>query len=429
VLIQELKKIFEVKEIRLNAPKIDDDIKVLLVIHPRDLPEETEYAIDQYVLRGGKLIAFVDPYAYFDQQPDLQNPFGGNQAGQSTFYNLFKAWGIDVDMGKVIADLTFASGAGPRLLPTLLALTTQALNLDDVVTSQVGTLLIPFGGAFKGKPAEGLTQTVLARTSKNSMPVDLIIATLSGEPSTRGFQPSGEEMPLAIRLTGKFHTAFPEGKPRPFMPPRADPKKGQDEKKKAEDKTEPQLRQSKDENSVVLVADVDLLSDGAAVEIQDVFGQRVVVPRNGNLALALGLVEQLSGDSALISLRSRASFSRPLTVLREMEAQAQQQYLGKIKELEDSLNQTQENLQKLQKSKAGVTSSILTAEQQAELDNFRKKAAEARLALKQLRKNLRVETDTLEFWTKVVNIGLVPLLVALAGLALALARRRRLNPA
>jgi vacuolar-type H+-ATPase subunit I/STV1 len=108
-----------------------------------------------------------------------------------------------------------------------------------------------------------------------------------------------------------------------------------------------------------------------------------------------------------------------------MEAQAQQQYLGKIKELEDSLNQTQENLQKLQRSKAGVTSSILTAEQQAELDNFRKKAAEARLALKQLRKNLRVETDALEFWTKVVNIGLVPLLVAMAGLLLALGRRRR----
>ena len=425
VLILELKKIFDVKEIRLDAPNIDDDVKVLLVIHPRNLPEETEYAIDQYVLRGGKLIAFVDPYAYFDQQPDLQNPFGGNQAGQSTFYNLFKAWGIDVDMGKVIADLTFASGAGPRLLPTLLSLNAQALNMDDVVTSQVGTLLIPFGGAFKGKPAEGLTQTVLARTSKNAMPVDLIIATLSGEPSTRGFQPSGEEMPLAIRLTGKFHTAFPEGKPQPFMPPRADRKKGQDEKKKAEDKAEPQLKQSKDDNSVVLVADVDLLSDGAAVEIQEVFGQRVAVPRNGNLALALGLVEQLSGDSALISLRSRASFSQPLTVLREMEAQAQQQYLGKIKELEDSLNQTQENLQKLQRSKAGVTSSILTAEQQAELDNFRKKAAEARLALKQLRKNLRVETDALEFWTKVVNIGLVPLLVAMAGLLLALGRRRR----
>lgn len=427
VLIQELKKIFDVKEIKLDAPKIDDDIKVLLVIHPRNLPEETEYAIDQYVLRGGKLIAFVDPYAYFDQQPDFQNPFGGNQAGQSTFYHLFKAWGIDVDMGKVIADLSFASGEGPRLLPTLLTLNTQALNMDDVVTSQVGTLLIPFGGAFKGKPAEGLKQTILAHTSKNSMPVDLIIATLSGEPSTRGYQPSGEEMPLAIRLTGKFHTAFPEGRPKPYAPPRQDKKKGVDDKKKDEAKAEPQLKQSAEDNSVVLVADVDLLSDGAAVEVQDVFGQRVVIPRNGNLALALGLVEQLSGDSALISLRSRAAFTRPLTAIRQMEARAQQQYLGKIKELEDSLNQTQENLQKLQKSKAGVTSTILTPEQQAELDNFRKKAAEARLALKQLRKNLRVETDTLEFWTKVVNIGLVPLMIALAGLALAMARRRSLK--
>ncbi|MBI1965271.1 MAG: GldG family protein [Betaproteobacteria bacterium] len=421
-VIQELKKIFDVREIKLDAQRIPDEIKVLLVIHPRNLPEETEYAIDQFVLRGGKLVAFVDPYAYFDQQPDLQNPFGGNQAGQSTFYNLFKAWGVDVDMGKVIADLTFASGEGPRLLPTLLSLNTQALNPGDVVTSQVGTLLIPFGGAFKNKLADGLEQTVLAHTSKNSMPVDLIIATLSGEPSTRGFQPSGAEMPLAIRLAGKFYSAFPQGKPKPYAPPRADKKK---EESKEEVKAEPQLKQSKEDNTVVLVADADMLADGAAVEVQEVFGQKLVVPRNGNLSFALGLVEQLSGDSALIGLRSRASFTKPLTMVREMEARAQQQYLGKIKELEDSLNQTQENLKKLQSSKAGVTSSILTAEQQAELDNFRRKAAEARVALKQLRKNLRVETDTLQFWTKVVNIGLVPLLVAVAGFLLALARRRR----
>ena len=423
VLVQELKKIFDVREVKLDAPKIDDAIKVLLVIHPRNLSEDTEYAIDQFVLRGGKLVAFVDPYAYFDQQPDLQNPFGGAQAGQSMFYNLFKAWGVDVDMGKVIADLSFASGAGPRLLPTLLSLTTQALNMDDVVTSQIGTLLIPFGGAFKNKLADGLKETVLVHTSKNAMPVDLIIATLSGEPSTRGFQPTNEEMPLAIRLTGKFHTAFPEGRPKPYAPPRADKKKG--DEKKAEEKAEPQLKQTAEENSVVLVADVDLLSDGAAVEIQEVFGQRVAVPRNGNLALALGMVEQLSGDSALINLRSRASFSKPLTVVREMEARAQQQYLGKIKELEDNLNKTQENLQALQRGKSGTASSILTAEQQAELDNFRQRAVETRRDLKELRKNLRVETDALEFWTKVLNIGLVPLLVALAGLALALARRRR----
>jgi ABC-type uncharacterized transport system involved in gliding motility auxiliary subunit len=421
VLASELKRVFDVRKVPLNAPRIDDDIKVLLVIHPRDITDEGEYAIDQFVLRGGKLIAFLDPYAYFDQQRDLQNPFGGSQAAQSTFYNLFKAWGVDIDMGKVIADLTFASGAGPRLLPTLLNLNTQALNMQDVVASSAGTLLIPFGGAFRGKPAEGLAMTPLAHTSKNSMPVDLIIATLSGEPSTRGFQPSGQEMPLAIRLTGRFHTAFPDGRPKPPAPPA---KKGEKAEEKKAD-AEPHLKVSAAENSIVLVADADMLADGAAVDVQDVFGQRVIVPRNGNLAFAQGLVEQFSGDNALISLRSRAAFSRPLVVIQDMEARAQQTYLGKIKELEDSLNKTQENLQALQKTKAGPQSTILTAEQQNELENFRKKAAETRRDLKLLRKNLRVETDTLEFWTKVFNIGLVPLLVALAGLVLALGRRRR----
>jgi ABC-type uncharacterized transport system involved in gliding motility auxiliary subunit len=421
VLASELKRSFEVRKVELDAEKIDDDIKVLLLVHPRNIMETTEYAIDQFVLRGGKLIAFVDPYAYFDQQPDMQNPFGGSQAGQSTLFNLFKAWGVDVGMNKVVADLTFASGAGPRLLPTLLSLNTEALNQEDVVMNQVGTLLVPFGGVFTGKPAEGLTQTVLAHTSKNSMLVDLIIATLSGEPSTRGFEPSGQEQPLAIRLTGKFKTAFPQGKPEPFMP-RGEKKKDEGAKKP---EAAPQLKESAAENSVVLVADVDMITDNAAVEVQDVFGQRLVIPRNGNLAFAQGMVEQFSGDSALITLRSRAAFSRPLTVIRQMEAEAQQSYLGKIKELEDGLNQTQEKLQALQKSRSGA-SNILSPEQQAEIESFRKKSAETRKDLKELRKNLRVETDRLELLTKVVNIAFIPLLVTLLGLLLALAKRRKI---
>jgi len=420
-LASELKRSFDVRKVDLEATKIDDDIKVLLVIHPRNISEATEYAIDQFVLRGGKLIAFVDPYAYFDQQPDVQNPFGGSQAGQSTLYTLFKAWGVDVNLNKVMADLTYASGEGPRLLPTLLSLNNEALNQEDVVSSQVGTLLVPFGGSFSGKPAEGLTETVLAHTSRNAMPVDLIIATLTGEPSTRGFQPTGKEEPLAIRLTGKFKSAFPNGKPEAPRPRDAKP---EDEAKKT---TQPaqHLRESAAENSVVLVGDVDMLSDGAAVEVQEIFGQKLIVPRNGNLAFAQGYVEQFAGDQALISLRSRASFTRPLTVIRQMEAEAQQAYLGKIKQLEDSLNQTQEKLQSLQKGQASAQGTILTAEQQVEIESFRKKAIETRGELKELRKNLRAETETLQFWTKLVNIGLVPLLVALVGLGLAAVKRRR----
>ncbi|HEX2825238.1 MAG TPA: GldG family protein [Burkholderiales bacterium] len=421
VLGSELKRNFDVRKIELDVKKIPDEINVLLVIHPRNITEEAEYAIDQFVLRGGKLIAFVDPYAYFDQQPDLQNPFGGSNAGQSSFYTLFKAWGVEPTMNQVVADLTYGSGAGPRLLPTLLQLPPEALNQDDVVMSQVNTMLVPFSGVFKGKPAEGLKETVLAHTSKNSMGVDLIIATLSGEPATRGFQPSGQEQPLAIRLSGKFKTAFPNGPPAPMVRP--------GEKAPEPPAPNKHLREGAAENQIVLVADVDLLTDGAAVEVQDIFGQKVVVPRNGNLAFAQGLVEQFSGDQNLMSLRSRASFTRPLTVIARMEAEAQQQYLGKIKALEDSLQQAQEKMQELQKGKPGAPSAgaptILTPEQQAEIDNFRKKSAETRIELKEVRKNLRVESEKLMFWTKVVNIALVPLLVALLGLTLAVARRRR----
>jgi ABC-type uncharacterized transport system involved in gliding motility auxiliary subunit len=425
VLASELKRIFDVRKVEMNAARIDDDIKVLLVIHPRDILETTEYALDQFVLRGGKLITFVDTYAYFDQQPDLQNPFGGSAAGQSSLYNLFKAWGVEPSQGKVVADLTFASGEGPRLLPTLLSLNTEALNMDDVVTSQVGTLLIPFGASFTVKPPEGLKQTTLVHTSKNSMLADLIIATLSGEPSTRGFQPSGKEEPLAFRLSGKFRTAFPNGKPAdPYARGKpVDPAQFEADRKA-------HLREATAENTVVIVGDVDMLTDGAAVDIQEIFGQRVAVPRNGNLAFAQGLVEQMAGDSALINLRSRAAFSRPLTVIRQMEARAQEAYLGKIKALEDSLNQTTEKLQALQKGGKSATAAggaILTPEQQAEMENFRKVTVETRRELKELRKNLREDTETLQLWTKVINIALVPLLVVVLGVTLAVIKRRRAN--
>jgi ABC-type uncharacterized transport system involved in gliding motility auxiliary subunit len=429
VLGSELKRTFEVKKVELDVKKIDDDINVLLVIHPKNITEEAEYAIDQFVLRGGKLVAFVDPYSYFDQQPDMQNPFGGNQAGSSTLYNLFKGWGVEVD-SKVIADMTFPSGSGPRLLPTLLMLTNDAFNMDDIVMSQVGTMLVPFGGSFKGKLAEGLKQNVLIHSSKNAMPVDLIIATLSGEPSTRGFAPTGKEEPIAMRLTGKFKSAFPNGEP---TPPQAPAKKGE-ELKPPPPPSGNHMREAKAENSVVLVADVDMLTDGAAVEVQDVFGQKVVVPRNGNLAFAQSLVEQLAGDQNLMNLRSRAAFSKPLTVLRQMEAQAQQSYLGEIKKLEDSRNQITEKLQALQKGRTGGTAggaaaTVLTPEQQAEIEKFRKQATETSKQLKELRKNLRVDTDKLELWTKVVNIGAVPLLVAILGLVLAMRRRNQVRRA
>jgi ABC-type uncharacterized transport system involved in gliding motility auxiliary subunit len=417
VLANELKRDFNIKQVNFTATAIDPDIKVLLVIHPRDLPEATEYALDQFVLRGGKLIAFVDPYAYFDQQPSPMPGVGGGGTS-STLPALFKAWGLEMNPGKVLADVVFASGGGQRYTPTVLTLNRTALNRDDVVTSQIETLLYAFGGAFEVKPVDGLKVTELVKSSPNSQLVDNVVATVSGDAATKGFVPDNKARPLALRLTGKFKSAFAAGRPK------SDDKGPPKGKPAAEPAAH--LSESAAENSVIVVADVDMLNDGAAVDIQEVFGRRVVVPSNGNLAFAQAMVEQSASGDALISLRSRAASFRPLTVVREMEAEAQKQYFGRLKSLEDELQKTTEKMQELQKARgAGASAQIMTPEQQTELENFRKRVSETRKELKELRKNLRQDAESLVFRTKLLNIALMPLLVILAGLAVYLLRRRR----
>jgi len=411
VLANELKREFDVKPVPLTAKEIPADVKTLLVIHPRDVSPETEYALDQFVLRGGKLIVFVDPFAYFDQTPQM--PGIPPQPSSSDLPTLFKAWGVEMDPGKVVSDVEFGAGSGARYTPTVLSLNRRAFSRDDVVTSSLENILYAFGGAFQTKAVPGLKATPIMFSSPNSMLVDNLSATRSGDEATRAFKPSGKPMPLALRLTGRFKTAFPDGLP------------GRD--KKPVEGT-PKLRESAADNSVVLVADVDMLADGAAVDVQEVFGRRVVVPSNGNLALAQGFVEQFATGDELASLRSRTAAFRPLTVVRQLEAEAQKQYLGKIQALEEELQKTTAKLQELQKAQGGPNAKaaqILSPEQQAELERFRKTVAETRLALKEVRKNLRQDAEALVFWTKVANIALMPLLVALAGLLVALVRRRR----
>ncbi len=407
VLANELKRDFDVKEVPLMTKEIDKDLNVLLVIHPREVPAQTEYALDQFVMRGGKLIAFVDPYAYFDQGPQM--PGVPPQPSSSTLPTLFKAWGVTMDPGKVVSDVVFGSGGGARYTPTVLSLNRTAFSRDDIVTSQIETLLYAFGGAFELKLPDHLKASELVQSSPNAMLVDNMNATKSGDEATRGFKPSGNPMPLALRLSGKFKTAFPDGLTEKDKPVAGTPA----------------LRESAD-NSVIIVADVDLLADGAAVDVQEVFGRRIVVPSNGNLAFAMGMVEQFAAGNDLISLRSRAAAFRPLTVVRELEAEAQKEYFGRIQALEDEKQKTQARLQELQKAQGGAAkgAQILSSEQQAELERFKKTYSETNLALKELRKNLRQDAEALVFWTKVANIAVMPLLVALAGLLVALFRRR-----
>ena len=422
VFLTEMQRDFTVKTVEMIADKIPDDIKVLVVIHPKGITDAAQYALDQFVLRGGKLIAFLDPLALLDRQSG--GPMGGPPSS-SSLDKLLKAWGVSFDATKVVADTDYIGHMRQGRAPTILMLTEKAVNKDDVLTSDIDNLVFASAGAFSGTPADGLKETVLVKSSKNSQLIEAMLAQASGEEVLKTFNASGTEYPLAIRLTGKFKTAFPDGKPKA---PDAKP----DEKKPEEKKDQPaetSLKESAAENAVVLVGDSDFVQDQVAVqEMQNPFGgQRMIQPQNGNLALAQSAVEQLSGDSNLIAVRSRASRERPFTVVKKMQADAEANYRTKIKDMEASLAEAQKKLTELQRSKTPEAGQrfILSPEQQAEIANFRKKETEVKQQLKTERKKLRADIDSLENRIKWTNIAGMPVVVAVGGMMLALARRKR----
>ncbi len=423
VVISELKKDFTIKEIPMTATKIDDEIKVLAVIHPKDITEATQYAIDQFIMRGGRLLAFLDPHAYFDQKHDQMAQVMGESSGQSTLDKLLKAWGLEMDMNKVVADMDFANHQpNGTVMPSVLMLSRKAIKEDDVVTGQIDNMVLPFAGAFTGKPADGLKEDVLLKASANSQLIEGMLSAIGSEQIVKDFKAANVNYALAVRLTGKFKTAFPNGKPKEKD---KDSKDGKDEPKT--DVADPnQLKETKGDSAVILIADTDMVSDQACVQVQNVLGYKIVQPVNGNLNFVQSCIEQLSGDSDLISLRSRGTLNRPFTRLKEMEAAAGRQWEDKAKELEAKKAETERKISELQQHKEGSQQKfILSPEQQKELENYKQTQVKFNKDLKDVRKQLRQDTDALQFKTKVLNIAGVPALVALTGIVLAFIKRKK----
>jgi ABC-type uncharacterized transport system involved in gliding motility auxiliary subunit len=421
----ELKRSFNVKTVEMTADKIPDDVKVLLLVHPKGLSEPAQWAIDQFVLRGGKLMALLDPLAILDPQAG-GGPFGGGGGSSSTLDKLLGAWGLKFDSTKVVADMSYVGQTGQGPNPTVLALTENAANKDDVLTSGVSSIMLAFAGAFTGAPAEGLKQTVLLKSSKDSQFVDPMMAQMSGPQLKKDFSASGTEQTLALRLAGKFKTAFPEGKPKaPATPP--NPGEPKDEKK-PDEAAEPGLKESTTDGVVILVGDSDFIQDPLiGREAMSFGGQRFMDLQGSNLAFALGAIDQLAGDENLVGVRSRAVRERPFTVVNKMQTDAESRYQSKIKELEAGLSTAQQKINELQRAKAGEKSQrfILSPEQQTEIANFRKKEADVKKELKQVRKSLNADIDSLENRVKWWNIGAMPLLVIVVGILLSVLRRKK----
>lgn len=417
-LMDELKRDFEVKQIETTADKIPDEIKVLLVIHPKGISDATQFALDQFVLRGGKLIAFVDPVCALDRPPMQTGMMP--QPSTSNLEKLFQAWGIVFDTSKVVADMEHVARLQEGPNPAVLALNETAVNKDDVVTAEADNLVMAFAGALVGTPKDGLSETILVQSSKRSQLVEAMMAQMMGAQIARDFAAGGVEYPLAIRLNGKFKSAFPDGKPN------SSPTPGTAEEKKPKENAAG-LKESSQPTTVVLVGDADMIQDPLAIrELGTLTGQRLIMPANSNLSFAQSIVEQLAGDSNLISVRSRASRERPFTVVQKLQADAEASYQNKIRELENSLAETQRKVNELQRSKGEDGQRfILSPEQQHELANFRKTEADVKGQLKEMRRQLRASIDSLENRIKWLNIAGMPALVILAGFVFSMVRHKR----
>lgn len=424
IVYNELKRDFEVESVPLDSAEIPANIKVLLVVHPREISDKAQFAIDQFILRGGKLIAFIDPLCLVDSSNP--GPMGMNMGNGSSLPKLLKAWGLEFEPGKVVADLGFMKGdlAGPdgrrRMEPTWLFLNPKGIDRKDAIMSQFDNILLPSCGAFGGTPVSGLKLETLLHSTTNSQLVDTFMAQGAGDKIVSDFQRSGTELKLAVRLTGKFKTAFPDGQPADTAKDE-DKDKEKDKPKEAEKKDS--LKEGKGENVVYLVGDADMLFDNFSVRKLPMFG--LAQPFNGNLTFVQSITEQMAGDSNLIGARSRASIRRPFTVVEDMRAEAQRRFQAEIARFEKEVQEAQQKIGEIQSKKEGNQRFFLSPEAQAELAKLQQRQAEGNRALREVRKKLRRDEESLENRLKWANIAGMPIVVMIAGLTLATIRRRK----
>jgi ABC-type uncharacterized transport system involved in gliding motility auxiliary subunit len=425
VFAQELKENYTVREVPLTADKIDDDISVLLVYYPKGITDSAQYAIDQFLLRGGKMVALLDPFSFVDFQLSGQSGMMGGENFSASLDKLLKAWGINFTSNQVVVDPTFATKIQREANvvqsdPSVLSLTADAINRADPLGAASNDVLFPFAGAFLGTPVDGLKEEVLISSSEQSALVDAATVQMGSDAVRKGLKPAHTRYPLAIRLTGKFKTAFANGKPTAAPADAANPTPTP---APSATTTPVPLKAGTSEGVVVLIGDADFAYDTIAGSEQQVLNQTVFSPSNGNLNFIESSVEMLAGDSNLISIRSRASANRPFLVVNQMEAAAEQRYQSKIDELENSIAQTRQKLAALNTNPSDQKT-VLSPQQQAEIKKFRENEAKFDKELKQVRKDLRQEIDSLQNTLKWINIAAMPLLVAVAGLGFAIFRRQ-----
>jgi len=432
-ILNQLRQLYEVRTLATDFDKVDPAVDVLMIVHPEHLPPKTLYAIDQFVLGGGRALVFVDPYSETEvSHPNRFNPQGG--ASSSDLPTLFKAWGVELKPNVVAGDLEAArkvnaGGGTPVDYVGWLSLKGDDLNHDDLVTGDLDSINMASAGILE--PVKGAKTKMVPLIETSTQSEEIPVEKIEGMPDVSGlldsFKPSGKHLVLAARITGPAETAFPDGPPKPAEAKKdasdktaADPAKSADAATPAET---PQIKVAKQPINVIVVGDTDILDDRFWAQTQDFFGQQVVIPVASNGDFVANAVEVLGGGNDLISLRSRGTAARPFDVVNEIQAQAEQRYRANEKALEDKLKATEDKIKDIQQNKEGTVT--LTTEQSQAIDNFRGEMIRTRQQLRQVQRALRQNIDRLKLRLEFFDIAFIPILVGIAALVLGAVRLNR----
>lgn len=408
-----MREFFEVKNLGLSPDELDEDIDVLMVIHPKDLKSETLFAIDQFMLGGGNALFFVDPLAETDRsQPDPQNPMAIPDL-DSDLKTFLDGWGIEVLESKLAADITSAmrvqtrSPRGPQetLYLPWLRLGEESLNSEDFSTNELKVIHMGTAGIIEQKEESPVKMSALIQTSKDSMKLERDLILFQQDPNIilDNFVSEDKQQTLAVRLSGHVTSAYPEGKP-------------------GGDASTGSLKEG--DVNVILVADTDILSDIFWVRSESFFGVTIPQPIANNGDFVVNTLENLSGNTDLISLRSRGEFSRPFEVVEDIRREAEDKFRDRERELQAKLTETEQRIVALQRE-GGQSELILSKEQNAEIEKFQTEQLKTRKELRSVQHELQKNIESLGTKLKFINIGLMPLLIMIAAIATGLYRTQR----
>ena len=416
-ILDHIERLFEARQIDVETGVIDPDIRILMLIHPKDLSEKMLYAVDQFLMRGGRLMLFADPYA--DKDPmfqDASNPpdSGGIQA--SDIDRLLGAWGLEIDMDAIVADRALAlpvqspNVQRPVRHVSFIGLDEEGINKDNLISAQLSRVTFAFAGQIKKTDAFQGEFEPLLYTSEDSGEIPKPRYRHLPDPTAllEWFEPGDTPLTLAAWVRLRPGSMFPGGPPEDAVPP-----------------ADGHLAEAREVVDAIVVADADMLSDTLWARVQNFFGQRIVQAWASNGDFIVNALESLAGSGDLIGLRGRSEFARPFHVVEQLRRQAEQRFHAKEEELQQRLQEAEENIGRIQQLRQEGEQSLLTEQQRAEIEAFQQERLRVRRELRSVRHELDRDIEHLGFVLRLINIWLVPVLVTVAAVGLWLFQRRR----